>query len=77
MRLWQKEEREGEEEGQREIKRDGDARNLLSSEHFQIARVEVNLFNRGLEFPRNKTMVQKYLRGQRGEVAPPKEEDDG
>ncbi len=35
---------------------------------FLIARVEVNLLNRGLEFPRNPAMVAKYLRGERKSV---------
>ena len=34
-------------------------------EQFQIGRVEVNLLDRGLEVPRNKAAVEKYLRGER------------
>ena len=37
----------------------------LAIDHFKVSRVEVNLLDRGLEFPRNKAMVTEYLRGKR------------
>ena len=37
-------------------------------DQFGIARVEVNLLDRGLEFPRNQAMVEKYLLAERGDT---------
>ena len=42
----------------------GDATRMVIDQ-FGIRRVEVNLLDRGLEFPRNKAAIEKYLRGER------------